>query len=171
MLLFYQTTIIMEIKFYEKNKLIAVSNSLPKDSSERERHIMAMVYMVDDKYDSYTIDRERVTVNKIDHLKRMAYANNIDLNLKSKLNPLWKNGHFYSVVGSNVEKAYDKLSGMELTCPVCGKKMKIDWFGIFHACYNQDTEKQFTLDYDLYELYHLRKANEQFWKEINQLYV
>lgn len=157
----------MEIKFYQGEKLLAVSNSLPQSSDERDRHIMAMVLMVDDKWDRYTVDRERIIVNKIDHLRRMAYVNNVDINNVFKVDKVWKSGVFYSVVGENNEIAYEKLKDMNIFCPKCGKPLIIDWYGIYHACYNSEENKSFNLDYDLYELYHLRKYNQQFWKEIN----
>jgi phage pi2 protein 07 len=153
----------MQIKFYKGEKLLAISDSLPQGSSERERHIMSMIYMCED-YDRCTVDNERIIINKIGDFGRMAYSK---IPFKEEEKVQWYSGYYFHVIGKTIKEAYEKLSGMVLICPNCRKKLTIDWFGVFHSCPHKNGERSFILNYDLYELFHLRKYNQQFWKEVN----
>lgn len=162
----------MEIKFYKGDKLLAVSNALPEGSGERDRQIIAMANMVEDKWNQYTVDRERSICNKIDNHKRMYYAKNIELNRKYFSDGvIFYRGFFLDLMETKKRKPFIHMLGQEIICPVCKKELIVDWYGIYHACYNSEAETQYSIDYDLYELFHLGKANEQFWKEINDCNV
>ena len=161
----------MDIKFYKDDRLLAVSNALPKDSGERDRQIIAMVEMVENKWNRYTIDGSRVVCNKIDEYKRMFYVRNIKLTKAFKFDPEFYRGMFIDLMEVKNRKPFVHMLGQEITCPICKKELSVNWYGIYHYCYNHETETQYLIDYDLYELFHLGKANEQFWKEINDCNV
>lgn len=161
----------MEIKFYKDDKLLAVSNALPQGSGERDRQIIAMVNMVEDKWTRYTIDKKRIICNKIDEYKRLFYIRDDEKNRKCNFEKLHYRKQFLDLMKTKERKEFLHMLGKEIVCPICKKQLIVNWYGIYHACYNPEAEKQYSIDYDLYELFHLGKANEQFWKEINDCNV
>lgn len=161
----------MEIKFYKEDKLLAVSNALSEGSDERDRQIIAMVEMVENKWTRYVMDGGRITCNKVDDYKRMFYVRNNELTRKFKFDPEFHEGFFLDIMTTEKREPFANMLGQIITCPICGKELTVQWYGIYHACYNSETETPYSIDYDLYELFHLGKANEQFWKEINDCNV